>query len=240
MGWKISTIIINSNKEINELDLLESLGFKNTFEIKSEVFEDVMNPDDNKVYIGKYKGNLIICAQEFPTSFFNGIILKGEKMLTSFFPDTEICALVLHSAVNFWGYSISKNNKKIRVRAGSAEAGTFIEYGEPIEEEKALFAMSEITHGKRLFHFDDMPDEYFTDDQVGENFVFDISKRYLGEQLDASEELFETELKGFQFTETAFNQINKDHKKERKWVKYVFVLAFIILFKVLKSIFFKD
>ena len=178
--------------------------------------------------------------ENIPTTFFNGLILRGERMLTSFFPDTEICALVLHSVVNFWGYSISKNNEKIRVRAGSAESGTFIEHGDVIEEEKALFAKSEITNGKRLFHFDDMPDEYFTDDQVGENFVFDISKRYLGEQLDADEELFETELKGFQFADTAFNKINKDHKKEKKWLKYAVIIAFIILWQIIKRVFLKD
>ena len=70
-----------------------------------------------------------------------------------------------------------------------------------MEEEKDLFSKSKVNaNGERIFVFDDMPENEFKDDQVGENFVFDISEKYLGEALDANDGLFETEFEGYTFS----------------------------------------
>ena len=108
----------------------------------------------------------------------------------------------LHSVVNLWGYSVVKNGEKLRVRAGSSEGGILIEFGEMMEVEKELFSQSKVNaDGERVFVFDDMPDDEFHDDQVGENFVFDISEKYLGESLDACDQLlFGTQLQGYTFS----------------------------------------
>jgi hypothetical protein len=55
-------------------------------------------------------------------------------------------------------------------------------------------------HGNRIYLLEDYPDEPFEEDQVGENFVFSICKRYFGEELDsADQQLFDTTLAGFKY-----------------------------------------
>lgn len=205
MGWKASTLIINKPIQIDEERLLRGLGYSNLRKIEDEPFETAISPDDNKVYIGTYKDNLLICEQELPARFFEQTQTKEEKLLSQLFTGSEICAIILHSAVNLWGYSIAINGEKIRARAGSANDGTFCEMGEPVEEEKELLSRSTINEdGNRVYLFEDLPNEPMTEDQVGENFVFAITKRYFGEELDSADELlFETTLTGYAFGDIA-------------------------------------
>jgi len=202
MGWKASAIIVHSNKETDHKSLLSELGFSNLSKIKDRTVEEVINPDDNEVYIGRYKNNLIICAPDMPMNFFEETPGHAEKVLIDKFPDAEICSIVLHSVVNLWGYSVTKNGKKIRARAGSADDGTFVEFGEPLKEELDLLSKSHINEdGKREYLFADFPDEPMTEDQVGEEFVFGITGKYLGKQLDSCEDfLFETRLEGYSYS----------------------------------------
>ncbi|MCQ9634758.1 hypothetical protein MP477_07290 [Chryseobacterium sp. WG23] len=62
MVWKASAIIINKPTQIDNETLLTELGFNNLTRIEDEPFEVAINPDDNKVYIGSYKNNLLVCA----------------------------------------------------------------------------------------------------------------------------------------------------------------------------------
>jgi len=202
MGWKASALLINPCGEINSEELLTDLGFAKLTKIKDETFDAAINPSGKKVYIGKYKDTLIITTANLPTTFLAENTTPTEKLLISKFPDSEICAIVLHSVVNLWGYSVIKNGQKIRARAGSADDGTTLEYGEPLEEEKELLGKSTIgENGARTYLLEDFPDEPFTEDQVGENFVFSISSRYFGEPLDCIDELlFETVLTGYSYS----------------------------------------
>jgi len=244
MGWKSSTIIIASKKEVNELELLNNLGFDNLIEIERAPFEVAINPDDGKIYIGKYKGNLLICAQNLPMTFLEETVSLGEKIISKYFPETEICSLVLHSGVNLWGYSLSKDTKKIRVRAGTSDKGTMIEYGEPLEQELNLLSKSKVgENGERIYYLDDFPDKPLDEDQVGENFVFELANRYIGQNLDMADDLlFETELKGYKFSNSiASNKRHLTHKeKSNKWFKYVLIFVIIIIWQILKRTILND
>lgn len=229
MGWKTSIIIVNSKNEFDKNELFESLGYYELKSVDNQYFESIMNPDDDKIYIGKYNGNTIICMQDLPLESLDKTVSRAEKMLSNKFPNIDIVTFALHSVVNLWGYSIVNNGKKLRVRAGSSEGGTMVEFGKILEEEKELFSKSKMnSSGERIFLFEDMPDEEFQDDQVGENFVFDISRKYLGENLDACDELFETKFEGFTFSKSkpkkrTENQIiQTQSKKESKtpWWKF--------------------
>lgn len=201
MGWKASTIIIHKPTQVDNLELLKDLGFNNLTKIDNEPFEVAINPDDNRVYIGTYKDNLLVCAPDIPMQFFEDNETLTEKTLNRIFPNSEICSIVLHSTVNLWGYSVTKNGQKIRARAGSADDGTFVELGEPLDEEKELLSKSKIDeNGNRIYLFDDFPDEPLSEDQVGENFVFSVCKRYFDEELDSADELlFDTTLTGYKY-----------------------------------------
>lgn len=238
MGWKASMIIVNSDKQVNELELLTNLGFQKLKETKSESFEAVHNPKEGKVYVGHYNGNLLICVQDLPATFLAEKVTEQEKVLFNYFGDAEVCALDLHSGVNYWGYSISKNNKKLRARSGSSEEGTTLEYGEPLEQELSLLAKSVLDeNGNRVYHLEELPDESFAEDQVGENFVFSLASRYFGENLDmADDALFETQMKGYEFSSSSV----KPRKASKNWPKYVIVIVVVIIWQLLKRTVFKD
>lgn len=130
MGWKISLVVINSDKTTNNLELLSKIGYVGIETSHTESFEIAIYPDPDIVYIGTYNGNTIICSQHLPSLMFDKEISPIEKTLHELYPNTEICALALQSSVNFWGYSISKNNIKTRVRFGTADTGLELEQGE--------------------------------------------------------------------------------------------------------------
>ena len=225
MGWKASSIIISPLSATDNEKLLNELGFINLLKIEDEPFEVAIYPDDNKVYIGTYKNNLIISAPDLPLTFFEDELTPAEKTLIAHFPNTEICSIVLHSAVNFWGYSLAKNGIKIRARAGSSDDGTFVDFGEPLEEEKELLSKSTVDNeGNRTYLLDDFPNEPFTEDAVGENFVFEISSRFFGVPLDRADDLlFETTLTGYSYTmiskPSVAKKIEEKTTEQKPWWK---------------------
>jgi len=198
MGWKMSTIIVNTDKEFQEKELLKALGYTNIKSIENKTFDAVMNPDNGVAYIGSYKGNTIICISELPMTFLEPSLSEGEKVLIDYFPNAEICTLMLQSVVNFWAYAVIKNGQKIRLRGGTADAGTMLDFGEPLEEELDLLSKSKLDEeGNRIYFFEEFGDESFQEDQVGENFVFTLTKKYTGEELDRDDEIFEIQLNGY-------------------------------------------
>ncbi|MES2701351.1 MAG: hypothetical protein V4649_01875 [Bacteroidota bacterium] len=219
MGWKASTIIIHNTSRVGDEKLLQELGFSKLTKIKDETFETVINPDDNKIYIGSYRDNIIICDSRIPMQFFEDEETLLEKKFKQVFPNSEVCAITLHSVVNLWGYSVVIDGKKARARAGSADDGTFLEYGLPLAEEKELLSKSKLDNdGNRIYVFDDCPGEIFSEDQVGENFVFSVCKRYFGEELDSADnELFDTNLLGFRYKGFS-KELRQNHSKP--WWKF--------------------
>lgn len=216
MGWKSSMIIISDSDNENYEDVLKSIGLSGYEEAGEELFEEAVDPIENTLYIGKYGGNLIITGEEITFECLQPDISNIEKKLLEIFPDSEICALSLHSVVNHWGYSVIKDKKKIRVRAGDSDSGTIIDFGEPLNEEEELFSHAKVgADGNRIYELDEFPDEPMTEDQVGEEFVFEISKRYFGERLDSFDEIFETNFKAFSYSK---KQAKKKTKK--KWWEF--------------------
>jgi len=242
MGWKASTIIIHKPTQVDNEQLLKELGFDNLTKSEDEPFEVAINPKGNKVYIGTYKDNLLICAPDIPMHFFENNETETEKKLIKIFPKSEICSLVLHSGVNLWGYSIIKDGQKLRARAGSSDDGTFVEFGKPLDEEKELLSKSIVNEkGQRRFIIDDINDEPLTEDQVGENFVFAISKRYFDEELNMADDLlFETTLSGYTFVTSKGNNSVKTEAKIPNWVKYLLIVIILIVWQILKRTVFRD
>ncbi|MEO8403356.1 MAG: hypothetical protein ABI480_02135 [Chitinophagaceae bacterium] len=200
MGWKASSLIIQPATDISHDQLLTALGFTSFTKINDEPFETAMYPAVDKVYIGTYNGNLIISIDRFPVDFFSISLSPMEKKLIQLFPTSEICAFSLQSTVNHWGFAIIKSGEKIRVKAGDYK-GTLIDIGEPVQEEMELLNKSKLNEaGKRLYYLSKYNNkEYNTEDQVGENIVSDIIKRYTGTDLMADDKLlFDTNFSGYQ------------------------------------------
>ncbi|MEZ4948358.1 MAG: hypothetical protein R2784_03050 [Saprospiraceae bacterium] len=112
MGWKTSTLFIKTEKEISHQQLFRELGIAPVEKIESQALIDVLNPDDDLVYIGNYNGTYIITLQDLPYEFLDEKLSSLEKGLSIMLPDAEIAAIYLHSGSNVWGYSITKNYKR--------------------------------------------------------------------------------------------------------------------------------
>jgi hypothetical protein len=201
MGWKLSSIIINPSTDIHHENLLSKLGFKNLEKLEDQSYDIAMYPDKDQVYIGNYKNNLIICSEGLPLKFFENSLTDLEKTLIKCFPDSEICAVSLQSTINHFGFAVIKNGEKIRVKSGDADLGTVIDIGPPLEQEKELLSKSKMDdNGQRLYHLDNF-DETFQENQVGENFIVEIFKRYTGESLDTDDDLLDTDFAAYKFSE---------------------------------------
>jgi hypothetical protein len=198
MGWKVSAIIINTLREETNIEsILKSIGYDDLEKIDDMPFDSVIYPDGNDIYIGIYKGNLIITAQELPLYFIDLESNEIEKRFIKLFPDAEICALSLNSTINHWAFSVIQNGKKVRTKAGDINSGTIIDFGQSLEEELQLLSGSRLNaKGQREYNIIDSG-EFDREDQVGEEFVFEIAKRYLDERLDKDEDLFETVFWGY-------------------------------------------
>jgi hypothetical protein len=209
MGWKLSSVIINTSADVDNKELLEKLGFNRLTKIENKPYDFAMYPPKDEVYIATYNKNIIISADNIPIDFFTDNLSRTEKRFISCFPGSEICAVSLQSVVNHFGFAIIKNGEKIRVKAGDADLGTIIDLGQPLEEERELLAKSRINDkGQRLYYLNDSDEEPYKEDQVGENFVFEIYKRYTGQLLNANEDLMDTEFEGYSIlSEKIPNQI---------------------------------
>jgi hypothetical protein len=183
MGWKASLIFIkHSPQGTTDEQVLNSLSARSWDHTGDASFEEAMNADETKIYIARLNDLIVVGKAELPIHFLNEGISFPEQNIIDAFKDAEICALSLESTVNHWGYGIIQQGKKIRARGGNYEAPLFIDYGKPLPEEEDLLSRLEIKgDNSRVYRIEGYE---YTEDQVGENFVFEIAKRYTGYSLD--------------------------------------------------------
>ena len=190
MSWNASFIIINTNTHNKVEDIIKNIGFSSLVKVGEKVFDEVVNPAEGKLYIGTYLNNIIITSSDLPGQLLTNSLSNFELQLIDIFPTSEICSISLIGSINYWGFAIIKNGEKIRVKAGDSQRGTVIDTGEPMHEELELLSKSVIDkNGKRRYYLFGNVDEPLFEDQVGENFIFQIVKRYTGNLLDESDEL---------------------------------------------------
>lgn len=202
MGWNISTIVVTNPPPIDMEELLTNLGFKNLIKIEDRNFDTAISPKDGQVYVGFIDNNLIVSVNTLPFDSLTNQLSETELALTKLFPKSEICTLTTVSSVNHFGYAVIKNGNKIRVKAGDFDHGTLIDYGEPLAEEQILLQQSKISDfGQRLYYLQ-TGQTPLEEHQVGENYIFDIFKRYSERNLD-SDEVLETTFVGFDFDQNA-------------------------------------
>lgn len=205
MGWKTSLIFINRPPKIANEQILKTLGLKGLSQKKDTVLDDFISSRSNYTCIGYYNDFLIVYNWKIPEKVIEKNNTDIEKQIINLFPNSEICFVALVSTVNFWGYKVINNGKLIRHRAGSADDGTYFDFGEVLDEEKDLLSKSIIDeNGIRTYKFDH-DDDLLSEDQVGEEFVFNVCSRYLRVPLDEADE---------------FSTITKFSCYKRNWWKF--------------------
>lgn len=227
MGWKLSMVVLDkSPRRYGFRLLLNELGYTELKKVGKVTFEEAINPKEGKLYVGTYKNKTIICESHLAYDMLNSGLSLEEVRLNEMFSNKEVCSLVLHSGNNVWGYSVSKNGKKLRVRAGSSDDGTVIDLGSPLEEEIDLLGKSILDkEGGRIFQIDG--DEY-PEDAVGESFVFSLFARYFNVPLDyAEDDLFELNMQEYQFVKNEI--LPPENRKKEKIILWIIITIGVTL-----------
>lgn len=195
MGWKANCILVSTREDgffgtfpnhdsALAAEIVEKLPLaKHRFGEKS-TFERGMYPEPGQLVVGAYPGAAIIGHDELCLACFGDRIPRVVTELWKLFPTAKILAVLLHSVVNQFGYAFFTDGKMIRQRIGADGQATF-EFGIPLPEEEPLFAKSILRDGRRVFHEENNGEiEEFTEDAFGEEFVFEVTKSFLGTRLD--------------------------------------------------------
>lgn len=226
MGWKTSIIIASQHERPIMLNRLQhdvkkaesvALALPGDFELfGSSTFEEGAYPRNGNLYIGAYDQVLIVGHLDMANSCFQGTVPPVVSVLHELMPSATVAAFELHSVVNLYGYALFRKNELIRARAGSADDGVFLDIGELLPEEQELFAKSTINaDGDQVWQEDfDGVTEEFDHSSMGEEFVFEITKRYFGERFDSFDH--------FELPMTEFKSISKPFWKRLFGMKMPF------------------
>ena len=210
----------------------ESLGFEHFELTEQTTFEKILNPEKNKIGIGHYNGNLIICDGYVLTNKSIGEnknlnLVDYEKSLVELFPKSEIITVSCVSSVNFHGYSLIQDGEKIRIKFIDSEMKQ--EYGNRFEEENEIYNTAYEKDGELFWIDENNEDETYTEDQLLEDFTFKIAKRRLKVRIDTveSDDLFEnTVFNVFQLDATLKNQKRTKLNRKKSTGKNMYCLLY--------------
>lgn len=196
MGWKAFAVFATDragyfgsnpthSASIAE-DVRARLGFTDYEPAGEEDIYTALNPRRGALYIGGYPGGTIICDSALPSYFFdersrrkiNGESIRLAEVqarLLRLYPDGEVLAVVLHSVVNLWGYSVYSRGNLLRSAAGDSDKGLLANTGDPLPEE--------------LPSLQECPIDKVDEEGDGESLVFEVSARMFGQRLDAFDDI---------------------------------------------------
>ncbi|MCO8120195.1 hypothetical protein NHH03_00475 [Stieleria sp. TO1_6] len=196
MGWKTSIIIASQDEQPNlaydirhDADAAARIAaaLPGDFAFAGEsTFEEGAYPRNGNLYVGAYGNSLLIGHMDLAGSCFNGDVPPVVSAVDAVLPRSSILALELHSVVNLYGYALFEKNRLVRGRAGSADDGVFLDVGEPLSEEQPLLDKSVVNaDGEQVWvdEFDGVTEE-MDHSCMGEEFVFEVSRRFFGERFD--------------------------------------------------------
>jgi hypothetical protein len=195
MGYKTSLVIVKQpSGNIRHEELLEKLGYPG-FSFSTELtFDGCMYTSDKSFCIGHYNNCLIISDDYQLTDALDqnrdlGSLTGYEKVLTTLYPDSEVLSVACHSVVNYHVYSLVYKGQKIRYKR-CVDGDDLREFGNRLEEEDNLYALSKMIGGQRMFRSPYTKDgEYeYTEDALMEDFTFGVAKRHLNVMISTGED----------------------------------------------------
>lgn len=195
MGWKVSCVLIKPSSIITNEQVLLGFGFYNHRFVGNDELEEVLFPVDDIIHIGRTENTIVITHQQLAFELLDEKCNLDKYPIFRTFSDIKICTLVLHSVINYFGFSLIKERELKRLKTGDAENGTVSDFGRVLPEENDLLSRSFISEdGRRLYRLDEFPEELFTEDQVGENYVLNLFKKYTNKSIS---ELYSLRMKGY-------------------------------------------
>ena len=243
MGWNSSLLIIeNSNNILDDRAILKAIS-RGDFQFDRKLnLQECIYPDDGSINIGHYKGNIIICddfqitidSLERARTFK---LTKEENGLVQLFSNSEIVTVACRNLVNYHGYSLIKNGKKIRLKTISAKV-PIMEFGPRTREENKIYESSHQKEGKNFWKDESDPEQEYTEDQLMEDFTFGFAQRRLGVLIDHPEgdEVMENvTFKKYIKRTSKISKFQDKCLKSSRWLLYVLIVLILIFWLILKT-----
>ncbi len=216
MGYKASLVIINQLSDKPQVQLLEQLGFTRVKPAAAKQMGEVLMPRDGKIYLGTFNNCTLLCVEGLATELIEDNNQYALQSFAAAFPGAEVCALALHSVVNYWAYAVIKDGVVIRARAGSADGGTHLDTGESLVAEATLLSKATLNADSQRTYMLDGFDEPLTEDAVGEEFVFALMYHYLNDSVDVYGPLRNLKLQGYSYSRLLYPGVSA----ARPWWKF--------------------
>ncbi|MBP6688199.1 MAG: hypothetical protein KA160_10110 [Lacibacter sp.] len=202
MGWNGSMIIIQNPENFNdENKLLSALGFDNYELAENTSLDESLFTDDRSVSIGYFNNSIVFCEGfQIIDSFISDVVTYKERQLISLFPNSEILSVAFLSTVNFHGYALLDKGQKVRIKSIDADHGKTLDAGDILAEEAIVYNQGTAENGTIYWVYENLPDSRFEENQLLEDFSFEVAKRLLGVRLDTDEGdqlMFETPFKKY-------------------------------------------
>lgn len=197
MGWKAFALFATDDTAgyfgslpAHSSELAEhtriKLGLTPYDAIGTQTFDQCMHPPKRSLFLGAYPRGLVICEPELPCYFFDDKprrrisgtrieFQQFESNLLNHYPNGEVLAIVLHSVVNLWGYSLYSKGQLVRSAAGASDDGPMVNVGVPLPEEEKILRKC--------------PIDRIDEEGLGEDLVFDVTARFLGKRIDEFAEI---------------------------------------------------
>ena len=202
VGWKLAIALTKSQRYKNPTEVAKALGLPSESTGRL-TFDQAMYPapkfsagfhDDGLIMAGTKMAESIVCSEEFG---------EWDQKLAKAFPEEEVLVACLHSVVDFYGYALFQGGSKIRCHAGCADDGVMVDHGVRWPTESKLYEKAQTDENGELVFLETFPSgvEAIPLASYGEEFVFELSKDFLGTRLDmGSDDLFATEMETFDWS----------------------------------------
>jgi hypothetical protein len=210
MGWKASCLLA-SNREDGYLgtipehdpqraaELARRIGSRSFRYVGAATFEEgFYSPNGNELYVGAYDGAAIVGTERVFTECLTKTVSPLVKTLDAWLPGGRILAMALQSVTGFFGYAFYDNGKLLRLLAGSPDDGVIIDMGEPLPEEFPKTEEVMVREGKR-YYLSELEGEVCETpvECMGEEFVFELSRRFFDRRLDESDDRWNLKMDKF-------------------------------------------
>jgi hypothetical protein len=147
MGWKAFNLFATVREETylttfpapqpaKARALLEKLGGSYEGQGETTLERGLYPKGDDELFVGAYDGAIVLGSTPLAEHVFDSEVPDVVKHIEGMMPGARILIVLLHSVVDLWGYAWFESGKLLRARAGNADEGVFLEFGEvlPLEE----------------------------------------------------------------------------------------------------------
>lgn len=190
MGWKLYSIIYKAQNK-NETALIKQIENSTKaveyLKVGKKPYNECMNPKEGFLYLGKFKDYLIINEANIALGFFEQPASKTENFWRTLSRNSQdIYCFILDSVSCMYGFAYLSNQRKIRCKWGYLDEPIKLDIGPPLHLEKEFYEKENINSllkdGETEFH------------QIGEDLVFHLITKILGESPIHSADLMNLEM----------------------------------------------